>query len=205
MTYVTPDGARVSCGQCGSQVIDHVIAAEQGLDNRAIIGTHGQAIDQTRTGSALGSSTAAHAARHQKRLARGLLLVQSRTTGTRKRGGVIKQQGIDIAGKQLLDQALELTRSLEHVAQTARDIIAQRTHQTAHQRRAVGHAGIELLLAGKLRAHLGKLVARLALAITQVLQRCTGDLGGLARIDLGLPGLIDCTVELLSAVATALE
>ena len=98
-------------------------------------------------------------------------MVQGRTTGTFKRGGVIKQQGINIAGKQLLDQALELTRGLEHVTQTTGDIIAQRTHQTAHQRRAVGHAGIELLLAGKLRAHLGQFVAGLALAITQVLQR----------------------------------
>ena len=104
------------CRQRGSQVIDHVIAAEQGLDNRAIPGTHGQTVDQTRTGSALGSSRAAHAATHQQRLARGLLLVQSRTTGALKRSGVIKQQGIDIASKQLLDQALELTRSLEHVA-----------------------------------------------------------------------------------------
>ena len=85
--------------QRGSQVIDHVIATEQRLDNRAITGTHGKAIDQTRTGSALGSSTAAHAARHQQRLARGLLLVQGGTPGTLKRGGVIKQQGIDIAGK----------------------------------------------------------------------------------------------------------
>ena len=82
-------------------------------------------------------------------------MVQSHATGTLKRGGVIKQKSIDIAGKQLLDQALELTRSLEHVTQTTRDIIAQRAHQTAHQRRAVSHAGIELLLAGKLRAHLG--------------------------------------------------
>ena len=56
------------CRQRGSQVIDHVIAAKQGLDNRAITGTHGQTIDQTRTGSALSSSTAAHAARHQQRL-----------------------------------------------------------------------------------------------------------------------------------------
>ncbi len=132
-------------------------------------------------------------------------MVQSRTTGALKRGGVIKQQGIDVAGKQLLDQALELTRSLEHISQTTRDIIAQRTHQTAHQRRAVGHAGIELLLARELRANLGQFVARLALAITQVLQRCTGDLGGLARTDLGLAGLIERAFELLSTVATALE
>ena len=132
-------------------------------------------------------------------------MVQCRTTGTLKRGGVIKQQGIDIAGKQLLDQALELKRGLEHVAQTTRNIITQRAHQTAHQRRAVGHAGIELLLAGKLRANLGQLVARLALAGTQVFKGCTGNLGGLARIDLGLAGLIKRAVELLSAVATALE
>ena len=78
-------------GQGGSQIVDHVIAAEQGLDNRAITGTNGQTIDQTRTGSALSSSTAAHVARHQQCLARGLLLVQSRTTGTLKRGCVIKQ------------------------------------------------------------------------------------------------------------------
>ena len=77
--------------QRGSQVIDHVIAAEKGLDNRAITGAHGQTIDQTRTGSALGGSRATHAARHQQCLARGLLLVQSSTTGTLKRSGVIKQ------------------------------------------------------------------------------------------------------------------
>ena len=193
------------CRQRTRQVIDHVIAAEQRLDNRAITGTHGQAINQTRTGSALGSSRAAHTTRHQQCLARGLLLVQSRTTGTLKRGGVIKQQGIDIAGKQLLNQALKLTRRLEHVAQTARYVIAQCPYQTAHQRRAIGHTGIELLLARKLRAHLGQLVARLALTGAQVLQRRTGDLGGLARIDLGLASLIERAVELLGAVATALE
>ena len=193
------------CRQRGSQVIDHVIAAEQGLDNRTITGAHGQAIDQTRTGSALGSSRAAHAARHQQRLARSLLLVQCRTTGTLKRGGVIKQQGIDIAGKQLLDQALKLTRGLEHISQATRDIIAQCAHQTAHQRRAVGHAGIEILLARELRTNLGQFIARLTLAITQVLQRRTGDLGGLASINLGLAGLIERTVKFLSAVATALE
>ena len=132
-------------------------------------------------------------------------MVQSRTTGALKRSGIIKQKSIDIARKQLLDQALELTRSLEHVAQTTRDIIAQRTHKTAHQRRAVCHAGIELLLARELRANLGQFVARLALAITQVLQRRTSDLGGLTRIDLGLTGLIERAFELLSAVATALE
>ena len=60
-------------------------------------------------------------------------------------------------------------------------------------------------MARELRANLGQFIARLALAITQVLQRCTGDLGGLTRIDLGLAGLIKRAVELLSAVATALE
>ena len=193
------------CRQRGSQVIDHVIAAEQCLDNRAITGTNGQTIDQTRTGSALSSSAAAHAARRQQRLARSLLLVQSRTTGALKRGGVIEQQGIDIAGKQLLDQTLELARGLEHVAQATRDIIAQRAHQTTHQRRAVSHAGIELLLARELRTNLGQFIARLTLAITQVLKSRTGDLGGLARIDLGLAGLIKRAVELLSTVATALK
>ena len=88
--------------QRGGQIIDHVIAAEQCLDNRTITGAHGQAVDQTRTGSAIGSSTTAHAARHQQRLARSLLLVQSRTTGALKRSGIIKQKSIDIAGEQLL-------------------------------------------------------------------------------------------------------
>ena len=86
-------------GQRSRQVVDHVIAAEQCLDNRTITGAHGQAVDQTRTGSAIGSSTTAHAARHQQRLARSLLLVQSRTTGALKRSGIIKQKSIDIAGK----------------------------------------------------------------------------------------------------------
>ena len=132
-------------------------------------------------------------------------MVQSRTTGTLKRGGVVKQQRIDIAGEQLLDQALKLTRGLEHVAQTTRDIVAQRTHQTAHERRAVGHADIEFLLAGKLRAHLGQLVARLTLTITQVLQGCTGDLGGLTRINLSLARFLKSALKLLRAVTTALE
>ena len=60
-------------------------------------------------------------------------------------------------------------------------------------------------MASKLRAHLGQFVARLALAGTQVLKGCTGDLGSLARINLGLTGLIECTLKLLGAVATALE
>ncbi len=171
-------------GQRSRQVVDNVIAAEQRLDNRAIAGAYGQAIDQAGTGSALSGSRGAHTARDQQRLARGLLLVQSGTTGTLKRGRIVEQQRIDIAGEQLPNQALKLTRGLEHVAQTTRDIVAQRTHQTAHQRRAVSHAGIELLLAGKLRAHLGQFVARLALADTQVLKGCTGDLGSLASINL---------------------
>ena len=121
-------------GQCGNQIIDHVIAAEQCLDDRTVARTHGQAIDQTGTGGALGGSRAAHAARHQQRLARGLLLVQGSATGALKCGSVIEQQGIDIAGEQLLNQALNLTRGLDHVTQTARDIVAQRTHQTAYER-----------------------------------------------------------------------
>ena len=60
-------------------------------------------------------------------------------------------------------------------------------------------------MAGKLRAHLGQLVARLALAGTQVLQGRTGDLGGLTRIDLGLARLLKSALKLLGAVATALE
>ena len=141
--------------QRGSKIVNDVIAAEQRLDDGTVACAHGQTINQTGTGGALSGGRAAHAARHQQCLARGLLLVQSRTTGTLKRGGVIKQQRIDIAGEQLLNQALKLARGLQHVAQTTQDIVAQRTHQTAHERRAVGHAGIEFLLAGKLRAHLG--------------------------------------------------
>ena len=60
-------------------------------------------------------------------------------------------------------------------------------------------------MAGKLRAHLGQLVARLALAGTQVLQGCTGDLGGLTRIGLGLARFLKSALKLLGAVATALE
>ena len=191
--------------QRGSKIVNDVIAAEQRLDDRTIARAHGQAINQAGTGGALGGGTAKHAACHQQRLARGLLLVQSRTTGTLKRGGVIKQQRIDIAGEQLLNQALKLARGLQHVAQTTQDIVAQRTHQTAHERRAVGHAGIEFLLAGKLRAHLGQLVARLTLTITQVLQGCTGDLGGLTRIGLGLARFLKSAFKLLGAVTTALE
>ena len=192
-------------GQCGSQVIDNVIAAEQCLDDRTVARTHGQAIDQAGTGSALSGSRGAHTARDQQRLARGLLLVQSGTTGTLKRGRIVEQQRIDIAGEQLLNQALKLTRGLEHVAQTTRDIVAQRTHQTAHQRRAVSHAGIELLLAGKLRAYLGQLVARLALAGTQVLEGSACRLGGLARIALGLTSRLKGALKLLGTVAAALK
>ena len=187
------------------KIVHYVIAAEQRLDDGSVACAHGQTINQAGTGSALSGGRAAHAARHQQCLARGLLLVQSRTTGTLKRGGVIKQQRIDIAGEQLLNQALKLARGFEHVTQAARNIIAQRTHQTAHERRAVGHAGIEFLLAGKLRAHLGQLVARLTLTITQVLQGYTGDLGGLTRIGLGLARFLKSALKLLGAVATALE
>ena len=141
--------------QRGSKIVHYVISAEQRLDDGTVACAHGQTINQTGTGSALSGGRAAHAARHQQRLARSLLLVQSGTTGTLKRGRIVEQQRIDIAGEQLLNQALKLARGFEHVAQTTRDIIAQRTHQTAHQRRAVSHAGIEFLLAGKLRAHLG--------------------------------------------------
>ena len=105
----------------------------------------------------------------------------------------------------MLNQALKLARGLEYIAQATRYVIAQRAHQTAHERRAVGHAGIELLLAGKLRAHLGQLIARLALAGTQVLQGRTGDLGGLTRIDLSLTSFRKGAVKLLSTVAAALE
>ena len=192
-------------GQCGSQIIDHVIAAEQCLDDRTVARTHGQAIDQTGTGGALGGGRAAHSARHQQRLARGLLLVQGSATGALKCGSAIEQQGIDIAGEQLLNQALKLTRGLDHVTQTARDIVAQRTHQTAYERRAVGHAGIELLLAREFRAHLGQLVACLALAGTQVLEGNACRLGGLARIPLGLTSRLKGALKLLSTVATAIK
>ena len=143
------------CRQRSSKIVHDVIAAEQRLNDGTVACAHGQTIDQTGTGGALSGGRAAHAARYQQRLARGLLLVQGRTTGTLKRGRIVEQQRIDIAGEQLLNQALKLTRGLEHVAQTTRDIVAQRTHQAAHERRAVAHAGIEFLLAGKLRAHLG--------------------------------------------------
>ena len=132
-------------------------------------------------------------------------MVQSRTTGTLKCSSVIEQQSIDIAGEQLLNQALELTRRLEHIAQTARNIVAQRAHQTAYERRAVGHASIKLLLAGKLRAHLGQLVARLALAGAQVLEGSACCLGGLARIALGLTSRLKGTLKLLSTVAAAIK
>ena len=141
--------------QRGSQVIDHVIAAEQRLDDGSVACAHGQTINQADTGSALSGGRAAHVARHQQCFARGLLLVQSRTTGTLKRGRIVEQKRIDIAGEQLLNQALKLARGFEHIAQATRYVITQRTHQTAHERRAVGHARIKLLLAGKLRAHLG--------------------------------------------------
>ena len=137
-------------GQRGGQVIDHVIAAEQCLDDRTVPRTHGQAINKTGTGGTLGGRRAAHAARHQQRLARGLLLVQRGATGALKCGSVIEQQSIDIAGEQLLNQAFKLTRRLEHIAQTARNIVAQRAHQAAYERRAVGHTSIELFLAREL-------------------------------------------------------
>ena len=137
-------------GQRGRKVIDHVIAAEQCLDDQTVARTHGQAINKTGTGSTLGGRRAAHAARHQQCLTRGLLLVQGSATGALECGSVIEQQGIDIAGEQLLNQALKLTRRLEHITQTARNIVAQRAHQAAYERRAVGHASIELLLAREL-------------------------------------------------------
>ena len=120
--------------QRGSQVIDHVIAAEQRLDDGTVACAHGQTINQTGTGGALSGGRAAHVARHQQCLARGLLLVQSGTTGTLKRRRIVEQQRIDIAGEQLLNQALKLARGFEHIAQATRYVIAQRTHQTAHER-----------------------------------------------------------------------
>ena len=60
-------------------------------------------------------------------------------------------------------------------------------------------------MTGKLRAHLGQLVARLALAITQVLKGRTGDLGSLTRIALGLTSLIERAFELPSTVAAAIK
>ena len=105
----------------------------------------------------------------------------------------------------MLNQALKLARGLEHVTQTTQDIVAERAHQTAHERRAVGHAGIEFLLAGKLRAHLGEPVTRFTLAGTQVLQGRACRLGGLTRIDLSLTRFLKSALKLLGAVATALE
>ena len=60
-------------------------------------------------------------------------------------------------------------------------------------------------MAGKLRANLGQLVARFALAITQVLEGSACRLGGLARIVLSLTSRLKGTLKLLSTVATALE
>ena len=138
------------CCQRGSQIVDHVIAAEQRLDDRTITRANGQAINQAGTGGTLDGGTATHVARHQQRLTRGLLLVQGGTPGALKRISVIKQQGVDITGKQLLHQAFEFARSFEHITQATRYVIAQRPHQSAHERRAVGHTSIELLLAREL-------------------------------------------------------
>ena len=85
--------------QRGRKIVHDVIAAEQRLDDGSVACAHGQTINQTGTGSALGGSRATHAARRQQRLTRGLLLVQSGTTGTLKRGRIVEQQRIDIAGK----------------------------------------------------------------------------------------------------------
>ena len=60
-------------------------------------------------------------------------------------------------------------------------------------------------MAGKLRANLGQLVARFALAITQVLEGSACRLGGLARIVLGLTSRLKGTLKLLSTVATAIK
>ena len=60
-------------------------------------------------------------------------------------------------------------------------------------------------MAGKLRANLRQLVARLALAGTQVLQRRTGDLGSLTRIALGLTSRLKGALKLLSTVAAAIK
>ena len=76
--------------QRGSKIVHDVIAAEQRLDDGTVACAYGQTINQTGTGSALSGGRAAHVARHQQCLARGLLLVQSRTTGALKRSGVIK-------------------------------------------------------------------------------------------------------------------
>ena len=60
-------------------------------------------------------------------------------------------------------------------------------------------------MAGKLRAHLGQLVACLALAGTQVLEGSARRLGGLARIALGLTSRLKGALKLLSTVAAAIK
>ena len=60
-------------------------------------------------------------------------------------------------------------------------------------------------MAGKLRAYLGQLVARLALAGTQVLEGSACRLGGLARIALGLTSRLKGALKLLGTVAAALK
>ena len=61
----------------GRKIVHYVIAAEQRLDDGSVACAHGQTINQAGTGSALSGGRAAHAARHQQCLARGLLLVQA--------------------------------------------------------------------------------------------------------------------------------
>ena len=60
-------------------------------------------------------------------------------------------------------------------------------------------------MAGKLRAHLGQLVACLAFAGTQVLEGSPCRLGGLARIALGLTSRLKGALKLLSTVAAAIK
>ena len=60
-------------------------------------------------------------------------------------------------------------------------------------------------MAGKLRAHLGQLIACLGLAGAQVLEGRACHLGGLTRIGLGLTGLLKGALKLLSTIAAALE
>ena len=60
-------------------------------------------------------------------------------------------------------------------------------------------------MARELRAHLGQLVACLALAGTQVLEGSACRLGGLARTPLGLTSRLKGALKLLSTVATAIK
>ena len=185
--------------------LDHIDTAQKARDGARIPIFDRKTVEQTIAGSSVhglagrgGLGNEQGLARRRSRIGRGM-------PRSHERLGIVEHKGIDIVGKQRFNQALELLGSLDDVAETIDDVVTHGARHARDERRAVGHAGVELFQARELGAHLGELGAGRGLARPQLVERAQGNLRGLASLSRALLGILEVGIEFVGAPATALE